>query len=76
MECYTGQVSTEESEDDSTETEQCKDVRFNKDKSEYINLAVYVDLIIDRTTQLAIKAFKQQITVKYECKDLGSWTES
>ena len=35
-------------------------------------LAVYVDdLVIVGTTQEAIMKFKQQITAKFECKDLG-----
>ena len=29
------------------------------------------DLVIDGTTQEAIMKFKQQITAKFECKDLG-----
>ena len=54
-------------------TEQCIYVRFNEDRSEYIILAVYVDdLVIAGTTQEAIMKFKQQITAKFECKDLGS----
>ena len=53
-------------------TEQCIYVRFNEDRSEYIILAVYVDdLVIAGSTQKAITTFKQQITAKYECKDLG-----
>ena len=53
-------------------TEQCIYVRFNEDRSEYIILAVYVDdLVIAGTTQEAIMKFKQQITAKFECKDLG-----
>ena len=52
--------------------EQCIYVRFNGDRSEYIILAVYVDgLVISGTTQEAIMKFKQQITAKFECKDLG-----
>ena len=43
-------------------TEQCIYVRFNEDRSEYI---------IAGTTQKAIIKFKQQITAKLECKDLG-----
>ena len=54
-------------------TEQCTYVRFNKDRSEYIFLAVFVDdLVIAGTTQEAIVKFKKQITAKYECNDLGS----
>ena len=53
-------------------TEQCIYVRFNEDRSEYIILAVYVDdLVIAGSTQKAITTFKQQITAKYDCKDLG-----
>ena len=45
---------------------------FNGDRYEYIILAVYVDdLVIAGTTQEAIMKFKQQITTKFECKDLG-----
>ena len=52
-------------------TEQCIYVSFNEDCSEYIILAVHVDdLVIAGTTQKAITTFKQQITAKYECKDL------
>ena len=54
------------------ETELCIYVRFNKDRSNYINLAVYVyHLVIAGTTQEAIRAFKQQITAKYEYEGLG-----
>ena len=54
-------------------TEQCIYVRFNEDRSEYIILAVYVDdLVIAGSTQKAITTFKQQITAKYDCKDLGA----
>ena len=46
-------------------TEEC-------DRSEYVISAVYVDdLVIAGTNQEAIKAFKQRITTKYECKDVG-----
>ena len=39
----------------------------------YIILAVYVDdLVIAGTTQKAISIFKQQITAKYDCEDLGA----
>ena len=37
-----------------------------------IILVVYMDdLVITGTTLETIRAFNQQITVKYECKDLG-----
>ena len=53
-------------------TEQCIYVRFNEDRSEYTILAVYMDdLVIAGMTQKAISTFKQQITAKYDCKDLG-----
>ena len=53
-------------------TEQCIYVRFNKEKTEYIILAVYVyNIVISDTIQEAIKPFEKQITAKYECKDLG-----
>ena len=53
-------------------TEQCIYVHFNEDRSEYIILAVLVDdLVIAGTNQEAIMKFKQQITAKIECKDLG-----
>ena len=53
-------------------TEQYIYVRFNEDVSEYIFSAVYVDdLVIAGTTQEAVMIFRQQITAKYECKDLG-----
>ena len=54
-------------------TEQCIYVRFNEDRSAYIILAVYIDdSVIAVTTQKAITTFKQQITAKYDCKDLGA----
>ena len=49
-------------------TEQC----IYKNRSENIILTVYVDdLVIAGTTQEAIRAFKQQITAKYQYKDLS-----
>ena len=52
-------------------TEQCIYVRFNEDRSEYIILTVCVDdLVIAWTTQEAIMKLKQQLTSKFECKDL------
>ena len=58
-------------------SEQCIYVRFNEDRYDYIILAVYVDdLVVAGTTQEAIMKFKQQITAKFECKDLGELVES
>ena len=52
--------------------EQCIYIRFDEERSEYIVLAMYVDdLVIAATTQKTIMKFKQQITAKYESKDLG-----
>ena len=54
-------------------TEHCIYVRFNENRSEYIILAVYADdLFIAGMTQKAITNFKQQITAKYVCKDIGA----
>ena len=54
-------------------TEQCIYERFNDDRSEYNIMAVYVDdLVIAGSTQTAITTFKQQITAKYDCKNLGA----
>ena len=48
-------------------------VRFNEDRSEYIVLAVYVDdLMIEPSSKKVITTFQQQITAKYDCKDLGA----
>ena len=46
-------------------------VRIHEDRFEYVILAVYVyDLLVAGTIQEAIRAFKQQITAKFDLGEL------